>query len=411
MTGSRCPLTLPTERTHLFDPPEEYKRLRETDPMTRLSFPDGTLGWLATRQEDVRAVLSDPRFSTYLARHSSPVRATPPEERGELPPGTFTSLDGPEHAHYRRMLTGLFTVRRMRQLTPRIEEITKGRLDAMEQAGENVDLVKEFAHPVAALVICELLGVSYDDREYLQEVSEVIMSAELPTTEIAVVAGGLYSYLLDVVRAKSAQPADDIISGLITGDNGLTDEEVVGMAVLLLLAGYDATANMLGLGTLALLLNPDQLEPLRGDDQAAQDNLVDELLRYLTTVHLGTIRGAKEDLELGGKLVRKGEIVVGALAAANRDPRSYPDPDRLDVTRERSSHLAFGHGPHLCLGQQLARLVLRVGYRELFRRFPDLRLAVPQETVKTLDDRVMYGVYALPVSWSKQPATAGAAGE
>ncbi|WEB40702.1 cytochrome P450 [Streptomyces yunnanensis] len=400
MSDNRSAPTLPTTRTHLFDPPEEYGRLREEEAVSRLSFPDGTLGWLVTRQEDVRAVLADPRFSTYMARNSSPVRAMPPEERGELPPGVFISMDAPDHTYYRRLLTGQFTVRRTRALIPRIEQIVNGRLDVMEQAGGTVDLVQEFALPVAALVICELLGVSYDDREYLQEVSEIMMSSQLPTSELAAASAGLETYLLDLVRTKRSRPVDDIISGLVTGDNELPDEEVAGMALPLLLAGYDATANMLSLGTLALLLNPDQLDPLRGDDQVAQDNLVEELLRYLTTVHLGTIRGAKEDIEVGGELVRAGEIVVGSLAAANRDPRCYADPDRLDVTRGRTSHLAFGHGAHQCLGQQLARVVLKVGYRELFRRFPALRLAVPPEEIETLDDKVMYGVYALPVTWS-----------
>ncbi|QRX94014.1 cytochrome P450 [Streptomyces noursei] len=400
MNDSQPAPTLPTKRTHLFDPPEEYRRFREECPVSRLSFPDGTLGWLVTRQEDVRAVLADPRFSTYLARHSSPIRETPPEARGEVPPGHFISMDAPEHTHYRRLLTGQFTVRRMRALIPRIEQIVNGRLDAMEQKGGTVDLIEEFAQPVAALLICELLGVSYDDREYLQECSDALMSAQLPMEELMTVVVGLGTYLLELVRTKRAEPADDIISGLVTGDNGLSDQEIAGMALPLLLAGYDATANMLGLGTLALLLNPDQLEPLRGDDQMAQENLVEELLRYLTTVHLGTIRGAKEDVEVGGELVRAGEIVVGALAAANRDPRCYADPDRLDVTRGRPSHLAFGYGPHQCLGQQLARVTLKVGYRELFRRFPDLRLAVSPEEIQTLDDRVMYGAHALPVCWS-----------
>ncbi|MCQ4043399.1 cytochrome P450 [Streptantibioticus rubrisoli] len=397
-----APATLPTRRSDLLNPPEEYRRLREEEPVSRLSFPDGTVGWLVTRYEDVRAVLADPRFSTYLARHSSPVRATPPEERGELPPGHFISMDAPDHTRYRRLLTGQFTVRRMRALIPRVEQIVNGRLDVMEQVGEPADLVEAFALPVAALVICELLGVSYDDREYLQEVSETLMSSDAPTSELYAAVAGLSTYLRDLVRAKHEQPGDDIISGLVTGDNGLTDEEIAGMALPLLLAGYDAAANMLGLGVLALLLEPDQLAPLRGDDQVAQDNLVEELLRYLTTVHLGTIRGAKEDVRVGGELVREGEIVVASLAAANRDPQCCPDPDRLDVTRGRTSHLAFGHGPHQCLGQQLARVVLKVGYRELFRRFPGLRLAVPPEEIDTRDDKVMYGVYALPVAWSDQ---------
>jgi cytochrome P450 len=190
-----------------------------------------------------------------------------------------------------------------------------------------------------------------------------------------------------------------MLSGLITSGEDLTDEEISGMGVLLLVAGHETTANMLGLGTLTLLTNPDQLAALRADPSLI-DNTVEELMRFLTILQLGTIRTALEDVELAGRVVKAGETLSLSLPAANRDPERFSDPDKFDITRSANGHLSFGHGVHQCLGQQLARIEMRIAYARLFEEFPDLRLAVPVEEVPLRTDMGIYGVHELPVEWS-----------
>jgi cytochrome P450 len=210
-------------------------------------------------------------------------------------------------------------------------------------------------------------------------------------------------YMRALVQAKRERPEDDLLSGLIgrTDQQGrLSDEELINIGNLLLVAGHETTANMLALGTLALLTHPPQLAALRSDP-AVVDQAVEELLRYLSIVHFGLVRVAKEDLEVGGRSVCAGEPIVASLAAANRDPRQFPDADELDVTRRYSPHLAFGHGVHQCLGQQLARVEMKVGFRALLERFPSLRLAVPLSWVPMRDDMFVYGVHELPVTWDE----------
>ena len=209
-------------------------------------------------------------------------------------------------------------------------------------------------------------------------------------------------YMLDLVRAKRLQPADDLLSGLIAreGDpeGALSDDELVSIGNLLLVAGHETTANMLALGTLALLEHPGQLAALRADPSLI-DGAVEELLRYLTIVQFGVMRTVTEDVEVGGRCIRAGKPIVASLAAANRDPQHFSEPDVLDLSRAYSPHLAFGHGVHQCLGQQLARVEMKVGFAALLERFPSLRLAVPLQDVRMRDDMFIYGVHALPVTW------------
>jgi cytochrome P450 len=204
--------------------------------------------------------------------------------------------------------------------------------------------------------------------------------------------------MLGLVRAKRRQPAEDLLSGLIHGDGGLTDDELVNIGNLLLIAGHETTANMLGLGTLTLLQHPGQLAALRADPTLFT-GAVEELLRYLSIIQFGLLRVATEDVEVGGRRILAGDPVVVAVMTADRDPARFADPDTLDVTRGYSPHLAFGHGVHQCLGQQLARVELKVGLRALLERFPTLRLAVPPEQVRMRDDMAIYGVHELPVTW------------
>ncbi|GGS52107.1 cytochrome P450 [Planobispora rosea] len=383
---------VPLRRTCPFDPPPGLAELRATSPVTRRVMPlDGTELWLVTNHDLVRRMLADPRWSSSLDGGLSPEQ---PLHVAEPEPGMFISMDAPEHGRYRRMLTAHFTVQRMNRLRPRIEQIVAERLDAMERLPRPVDLVAEFALPVPSLVICELLGMPYEDRAEFQEAARVIVATGASPEEADAAVGRLAAHLGKLIAAKRAEPDDALISGLIR-EGTLTDGELVQISMLLLVAGHETTANMLGLGTLLLFHHPDQLALVREGAPGAAD----ELLRYLSIVDLVMFRGAKEDLTLGGQEIRAGEFALASLSAANRDPALCEDPDRLDVTRPKTAHVALGYGPHQCLGQNLARLELEIALQALLRRFPGLRAAVPLEEVPVRENAAIHGLHSLPVTW------------
>ncbi|MER5352355.1 cytochrome P450 [Kitasatospora sp. NPDC002551] len=380
-----------------FAPSAELLEARRHGPISRFTHAGGQPGWLITGYDLVRSVLADPRFSSRKDLMNVVDYALPP-----APPGEFLLTDDPEHGRYRKPLVGKFTARRMRQLTERIEQVTADCLDAMEQAGPSADLVTAFAKPVPAIIICELLGVPYEDRDSFQSQIETFLNGESDPDQLIAAYTSTQRYLAQLVAAKRAHPTDDVLSDLT--DSDLTDEELQGIALILLSAGFDTTANTLALGTFALLRNPAQLAALRADP-ALTDQAVEELLRYLT-VAKSFMRTALEDVELAGVTVEAGTTVLLSYNTANRDPDRFPDPHTLDLRRQDGSHLAFGHGVHQCLGQQLARVELRVALRALLDRFPALRLAVPAEDVPLRPEAAdVHGVSALPVTWT--PLTAG----
>ncbi|WP_329625033.1 cytochrome P450 [Streptomyces sp. NBC_01255] len=398
--GTTEPVTLATRRTPgcPFDPPAALAGLREQSPLARMTYPDGHVGWLATGYSTVRAIMADSRFSSRYELLHYPFPGGP---EGPLPPapvGDMTGMDAPEHTRLRRILTGKFTVRRMRQLSDRVAEITTEHLDAMERGGPGTDLVEAFARPLPALMICELLGVPYADRDRFQGHAHTIMSIDVTPEDRYAAYTGLQEYMAELVAAKRAAPADDLL-GDLARDSDLTDEELVGIGGFLLAAGLDTTANMIAHGTFALLLDPAQADALRTDPELAPQ-AVEELMRYLTIAHTG-VKSALEDVELEGRIVRAGESVTLSMEAANRDPARFPDPDVLDLHRKATGHLGFGHGIHQCLGQQLARVELTVALPALLRRFPTLRLDVPAEDVPLRTDMNIYGVHRLPVTWDE----------
>ncbi|WP_030689616.1 cytochrome P450 [Streptomyces globisporus] len=384
---------LPTERRTgcPFDPPAELLDARRHGPISRYTHPGGKPGWLITGYDMVRSVLADPRFSSRKDLMNVVDFQLPP-----APPGEFLLMDEPEHSRYRKPLVGKFTVRRMRMLTERIEQITADCLDAMEEAGPTADLVTAFAKPIPTIVICEILGVPYEDRASFQAQIDAFMGGEVSDEELIAAYTATQEYLAQLVAAKRANPTDDVLSELT--DSDLTDEELKGISLILLAAGFDTTANMLSLGTFALLRNPDQLAALRADP-GLTDGAVEELLRYLSvakTFH----RTALEDVELGGQTIKAGTTVLLSYNTANRDPDRFTDPHTLDLSRQAAGHLAFSHGIHQCLGQQLARVEMRVAFRALVDRFPTLRLAVPAEEVALRPESAdIFGVKSLPVTW------------
>jgi cytochrome P450 len=387
--------SLPTERENYFHPPRQMGQWRAQTPVRRLTFADGHLGWLVTSYSGVRAVLADNRFSTRIDLHHPPTPENARQWQMPIPAGFFLRMDPPDHTRYRRLLTGHFTVRRMKQLEPRIEEFASGLLDEMEREGPPADLVQAFAQPLPLLVICELLGIPYADRDLFQRHGDTIIRRDWASGRMKEAARDLLEYSAALVARKRVQPADDLLSDLAAGGE-LSDPELVGVVSLLLLAGYETTVNMLALGTFALLLDPVGLAVLR-DDPSAAAGAADELLRYLTISEF-QIRTALEDVELDGHTIRAGESVVVSLTAANRDPERFEAPDTLDLTRQAAGHLAFGHGIHQCLGSQLARNEIRIALPALLKRFRHLRLDVPPAEVPLRSD-TFYGTHRLPVSW------------
>ncbi|MGI5415087.1 cytochrome P450 [Actinomadura luteofluorescens] len=393
-----APAPLPTRRDDPLDPPPALGLLRRESPVSPLSFPDGATGLLLTRHRDVREILADERFSADRSSASSPIRR--PAFRPEDRTGSLLFLDRPEHTRYRRLLTPFFTTRRMQALAPRVERIVADHLDALRAAGPPADLVPAFTLPIPSLVICELLGVPYADRARFHAWSADLLSITADTGRVAEARDALMGYMRELVAAKRRSPDDALLGSLITSGAGLSDAELGGIGRLLLVAGHETTANMLALGTLTLLTRPDQLDAFRGGAEAAGP-AVEELLRYLSIIQFGVVRVAKEDVEIHGHPVRAGQTVVLSLPAANRDPEHFERPDELDVTRPPSQHVAFGHGIHQCLGQQLARVEMRIALTALFDGLPGLRLAVPPDEVPMRHDMFIYGVHRLPVSWER----------
>ena len=400
---------IPAELIHRDDPcvlPPALVALADRGPVTEAVLPSGDPFWLVSGYDEARAVLSDPRFSADRFTYHPRFKALPKEVRERLSDdkaraGSFINMDPPEHTRYRRLLTGQFTVRRMRQLGARIEEIVSSRLDDLLAAGNTADLMPDFALAVPSLVISEMLGVRYEDRAEFQKRTANLLRMNMSAEDAMANADAVRAFMQRLVTDKRANPADDMISGLIHhagASPALTDDELINIANLLLMAGFETTASMLGLGVFVLLQRPDQLAALRADPSLIE-NAIEELLRYLSIVHIGLFRFAKEPVSLGGVDLPAGAPVVVSVLAANRDGAHWDSPDVLDVTRERNSHLAFGHGVHQCLGQQLARLEMKVGYTELLRRLPDLRLAVPPSKVPLRNDMLHYGVHSLPVTW------------
>jgi len=384
---ARCP----------FDPAPEYKQWREAGGLRKVNWSGETV-WAVSRYEDIKLAMTDPRISAEVPAHQGSA-----EHHGGTMPKIFPRMDDPEHAVLRRMLTKDFTVKRVHMLRPEIEKMANEFIDRMVASGGTADLVQAYALPVPSLVISLLLGVPYADHALFQDITGVLMSRTATDQEKQEANGKIFGYLYQLVARKEAEPDDALISRLIHQHlrNGeLTRETIAMNSFILLNAGHETTANMIGLGTLALLQNPSTLARVRdADDPKVISDAVEELLRYLTIVHSLVARVAKEDVEIGGTLVHAGEVLIMNLPAANRDPAFLADPDTLDIDHNPRGHMAFGHGVHQCLGQTLARAELEIALPTLLRRLPNLRLAVPIEQIRFRNDMSIYGVHELPVTW------------
>ncbi|MET9268707.1 cytochrome P450 [Kribbella sp. NPDC003557] len=398
MTAPVYPMTRATGCP--FDPPPQLRELQQDAPLVKVKV-FGKEAWLVTRYDDQRTLLADPRLSSDVTKPGYPSPTGAPPRKDGVGIG-FILMDDPEHARLRRMVTAPFMIKRIEAMRPAVQTLVDSLIDDLLAGPKPVDLVEAFALPVPSLVICRLLGVPYADHDFFQQNSKLLIRMSATPEERAAAHGNLASYLDDLVGEKLANPGDDLLSGLTervkVGE--LTRQDAAGMGVLLLIAGHETTANMIALGTLALLEHPEQLAVLREtDDPKVVAGAVEELLRYLNITHNGRRRAVLDDIELHGQVIKAGEGIIFPNDIGNRDPSVFAEPDTLDLHRDARRHVAFGFGVHQCLGQPLARLELQVVYSTLYRRIPTLRRAVALEEIPFKHDGAVYGVYSLPVTW------------
>ncbi len=392
----------PMTRACPFDPPPDLVKVRNETPVGKVRIWDGSTPWLITGYDEARAVLGDERVSADIDKPGYPqvsegIAARPDESKA------FVNMDDPEHAAHRGALIRDFTVRRMEAMRPRIQSIVDGLIDSMLAGSPPADLVDQFALPLPSMVICEILGVPYEDRDFFHAISRTIITRESTPEQSVKAFDDILAYLGDLVEAKDANPGDDVFSHIAVEQlrtGKLSRREIAPMAAVLLVAGHETTASMIALGTALLFEHPEQLRVLRcSDDRELAASAVEELLRYLSIVHAGRRRVALEDLEVGGQLIRKGEGIIVSIDMANRDESAVPDPDRLDLRRGTRDHVAFGYGVHQCLGQNLARVELQVAFSSLFRRIPTLAPVQPVDELDFKPDGEVYGMGSLLVRW------------
>jgi cytochrome P450 len=374
-----------------------YARLRDSRPVTPVIMPEGGRHWLVTRYEDVRSALADPRLAKDWMKHMVPEDWTPDPEDMYLN-RHMLSMDPPDHTRLRRLVVKAFTPRRVAGLRPRILAITSSLLDALD-ARDEVDLIEAFAFPLPVTVICELLGVPAADQDKFQAWSHAVLSSAAGPGEVREAGFAMYTYFTELVAAKREAPADDLLSALIAAtDEGdsLDERELIGMMFLLMIAGHETTVNLIASGMLALLTFPGELARLRSD-RSLLPAAVEELLRYANPLNHATVRFTLEPVAIGGVEIPAHEWVVCVTSSANHDPARFSSPDRLDIGRDTSGHLAFGHGIHYCLGAPLARLEGEIAFGALLDRFPSMSLAVPPSLLRWRQSSLIHGLEELPV--------------
>ncbi|WP_235030786.1 cytochrome P450 [Nonomuraea solani] len=395
--------TLQTTRSCPFAPPEQHLELLREQPVAKVTLPTGKDAWVAARYEDIRTILTDPRFTADRRHPKTPRLAG--DSGGGLEasplPKMILEMDPPEHGPARRAVIGEFTVRRIAALRPRMQEIVDEHIDAMLEGPQPADLVRALALPVPSLVICELLGVPYADHDFFQVHSARLLDRGATEQERQHATLELAIYLDKLITAKEQEHSDDLLGRQIAKqrENGEVDHPaLLSLAFLLLIAGHETTANMISLGTYLLLDQPETLAALRDNPDKTAD-AVEELLRYFTIAEFAMTRVTLEDVELSGTVIPAGSGVLMLANAGNRDPEVFEDPQRFDIDRGARNHLAFGYGAHQCMGQNLARVELEIVFETLLRRMPGLRLAVPADQLGFKDEAAVYGMHELPVTW------------
>jgi cytochrome P450 len=393
------------------DPFPYYRRMREVAPVHRVKLPDGKPAWMVTRYDDVVQVLTDDRFSKDPFRVlSKEQRASSPRLEKILGPllmplaRHMLNRDPPDHTRLRTLVQQAFSPRLVDRMRGRIQTLSDELLDRALRRGR-MDLIADYALPIPTTVIAEMLGVPVADKHKFHRWSSSMLAAGATRFGLlrAMPSAMLFMrYIRRFIKIRRADLRDDLISALITAKEAserLNDDELLSMILLLIVAGHETTVNLIASGMLALLENPDQLERLRSEPALIKP-AVEELLRFTAPVETATERFAREDIELAGVKIAQGDLVLAAIASANRDESQFTDPDRLDITREPNRHVAFGQGIHFCLGASLARLEGQTAINALLARTRDLRLAVPPTRLRWRSGLVLRGLKALPVSFT-----------
>lgn len=382
-----------------------FARLRAEQPVYRATLPDKTAIWLLTRYEDVFELLKDERFAKNRRNAMTPEQL---RKQPWVPPmfrpleRTMLDLDQPDHPRLRALVHRAFTPRFVEGMQARIQTVAHTLLDTVARNGE-MDLIRDYALPLPMTMITEILGVPTCDRDKFHKWSKVIVSVNQFNSNWRVLpAMWMFNrYLRRFLRIRRSDPKDDLVSELIqaeqTGDT-LSEDELLAMVFLLLVAGHETTVNLIGSGTLALFEHPDQMEKLRRDPSLIEP-AVEELLRYAAPVFMSTERYARENVSIHGVTIPRGEVALGVIGAANRDETVFENPDMLDITRENNKHLSFGHGIHYCLGASLARLEAKIAINTLLDRLPDLRLKGTSHSLRWRPSLILRGLEALPVQF------------
>lgn len=388
----------PRPRTCPYHPSPDYDELRAGAPLRRVRLYNGRTVWLVTRYDLARRMLADDRLSIDRMDPGFPMTLPQFEAFRRFQRRVLSGMDPPEHGRFRRMLVGEFTAKRIKAMRPEIEQIIGGVLDDMIAAGPPIDLVESYSLPVPSMVICRMLGMPYEDHEFFQDASRRLISVQSPDAAVAARAE-LERYIGGLVDDGGCGPGliQRLADGpLATGE--IDHDELVELALQLLLGGHESTASMTSLGVVTLLAHPDQLAVLRAEP-GVMVTAVEELLRFLSIADISGARVAKADIKVGEQTIHAGEGVIMDISINNRDAANFTDPDTLDVRRSSRNHLAFGYGIHQCLGQHLARTELEIALTALFNRLPGLRLAVPVEELRLRPSGAIHGLDEVPVTW------------
>ncbi|MBT0774015.1 cytochrome P450 [Kineosporia sp. J2-2] len=405
-TAARCPVTgasledFPFTRENPFAPPARYADLRANDPLPQVRIPTGKTPHLITRYADVRAALAHRAVSSDVRIPAFPAMGAG-EQEAAARTRPFIRTDPPEHTKIRRMLVAEFTMRRTEALRPRIRATAERQLDLMQRSGESADLVKDYANVLSTTTVLELFGAPAQDVEFFRDVTRVSGGRDSTAEEVNAALGRLFGVLNALIDERRANPGDDLMSALVSRylmPELITRQELLSTVGITIVAGRETTTSMITLGALYLSRNPRLRDGVLADP-SLWPPVIEELLRVLSVADTIPLRVSTAPVELSGGTVPAGEGIVALLAAANHDPAEFPDPDRVDPDRTQKHHLAFGHGIHQCLGQNLARVELHEALAALFGRMPALHEADPQAALDVKPDSATYGLESLRVAW------------
>jgi cytochrome P450 len=396
--------TFPYKRTCPFTPPAQYAQMIEEDVTQVTLTGSGLRIWTVTGYKTVRTLLTDPRISASRKHANFPFYfVAPPEFRTET---SFIGYDQPEHGKTRRKAAVTFTNRQVQRLRPRIVEIVEEHIDKLLALTPPVDFHRIFSLPVPMTVICELLGIPHDEHDFFIKHGTCLLGGHSTPEQRQAAIVEVNAYVLELIKVKEREPGDDLLSRAMAdykaSGEEYTERDLFNMVRLLMNGGHETTASMLSLGTAALLENPEQLAKLLADPEGMIEPAVEELVRIATIGDTAVPRVALEDIEIGGKVIRKGDGILCLGLAANRDPEVFPEPEKLILDRGTRKHLGFGHGLHHCIGADLARLEMQIVWSRLFQRIPTLRLAKPFLDIPRKEGAVIYGLWELPVTWGEE---------